>query len=117
MNLTFTIYNPYNNKIKLMKDEYYNILIRKIDGNLTVKINIEKIDDGSSDSPSDKGEDKKDEQKGLANWAIALIVVGGVLLLIIIILIIILCKGKKEQVSNKDIEQKFEGLREIEANE
>ena len=111
-NLSFTIYNPYNNKIKLMKDEYYNVLIRKIEGDLTVKINIEKIDDGSSDS-----EDKKEEQKGLASWAIALIVVGGVLLLIIIVLIIILCKGKKEQVSNKDIEQKFEGLREIEANE
>ena len=95
-----------------MKDEYYNVLIRKIEGDLTVKINIEKIDDGSSDS-----EDKKDEQKGLASWAIALIVVGGILLLIIIVLIIILCKGKKEQVSNKDIEQKFEGLREIEANE
>ena len=78
-----------------MKDEYYTILIEKIYGKLNVKINVEDDDDG------------------FPIWLIILISVGGVLLLIGIILLICICK-RKRQLSNKEIEEKLNDVRELE---
>ena len=89
----FTIKDIY--KTKVMKDEYYTILIEKIYGKLNVKINVEDDDDG------------------FPIWLIILISVGGVLLLIGIILLICICK-RKRQLSNKEIEEKLNDVRELE---
>ena len=89
----FTIKDIY--KTKVMKDEYYTILIEKFKGDLKVKINVEDDDDG------------------FPIWLIILISVGGVLLLIGIILLICICK-RKRQLSNKEIEEKLNDVRELE---
>ena len=83
---------------KLLEDEYYYVIISLYQGNLNLKINV----------------DKTDEKKGLKAWHIALIVVGSLLLLLILIfLIICILKRKKNDLSSEKIEEKMEPLQPI----
>ena len=94
----FNVIEPYNDKTKLLEDEYYYVIISLYQGNLNLKINV----------------DKTDEKKGLKAWHIALIVVGSLLvLLILIFLIICILKRKKNDLSSEKIEEKMEPLQPI----
>ena len=100
-NFNFSIYEPYNENIKLMKDEYYIIMIRVFYGDLNVKINAEKYDNKIED----------DDEDGLKDYEIALIVVGAVMFVILLIVIIFIVI-RKRRLKDEKIEDKVNNMNE-----
>ena len=94
-NATFSVIEPYKDLDKLIKDEYYYVLIVLYDGTLNLKINVEM---------------KKDDNDGLKAWHIALIIAGSLLLIILIVVIIFLIRRKNKQITSQKIEEKMESL-------
>ena len=91
----FTIDDPYNDIIKLTKNEYYTILLEIFEGSLIVNLDIEQIDDNT----------KPKGKEGLSSWALAGIIVGSLIIVGIIVIIIIIFIRKRSKIRNLDIEE------------
>ena len=105
-NYIINISEPYNEKIKIMENEYYIVMIRLFNGELDIQINGEK-------EKGNENEDNKGDKKGLEWYVILLIVLGSVIFVILVIVIIIVIKRKK-RVSKDQIEDKIQNLALIE---
>ena len=88
----------YDDNIKLMNDEYFCILLERLDSKLDLSVSIDENDN--------------DLDKGLETWAIILIVVGSIILVLLIVVLIIFCI-KRSKLKSSDIEEKIEKLNEI----
>ena len=97
----FSINDPYDENIKLMKDEYYIIMIGIFSGEINVKINIEKKEEKKEEK---KSEGTDEEKGGLENYQIALIIVGAILFIILVIVIIFIIL-RKRKLKNNEIEE------------
>ena len=93
--INFTIPEETN----LMEDEYFCVLIENLS-----QENLEIFYQSN-----DKNQDNKD----FKTWMVILIIAASIVSLLIIIIIIVCCCTKKNQLSNKDIEDKMENLNEI----
>ena len=89
-NYSLTISNLYDKKIKLMKDEYYIVMIEIFYGDIEAKISGE----------------KKDDDNGLETYKIILIIVSSVIFIILLFLIICIIRKKKNH-SSEEIEKKL----------
>ena len=100
-NNTFKFEIPIPSEDKIIENEYFCALIENmVEGDLEIK-RIEQ-------------EHNKDKKKnGLEKWKLILISISSIIALLIIIVLFIYCCTKKNQLSNKQIEEKMENLNEI----
>ena len=83
-----------------MEDECFCVLIESlISGNLEIF--------------HQSNNKKQDDNKGFKTWIVILIISASIIVLFIIIIILVCCCTKKNQISNKEIENKMEKLNEI----
>lgn len=114
-------------KINLMNNEYFFVLIENLGNYLFLSTSEEDVipddpedntdektdnTDEKTDNPDKKGDGNKGEE-GLENWEISLIVVGSILFLIILFIIIFYFLMKNKRITNEKIEEKMENLNDI----
>ena len=114
-------------KINLMNNEYFFVLIENLGNYLFLSTSEEDVipddpedntdektdnTDEKTDNPDKKGDGNKGEE-GLENWEISLIVVGSILFLIILLIIIFYFLRKNKRITNEKIEEKMENLNDI----
>jgi len=97
---TYALTFPIPIEKDLMEDEYFCVLIESlISGNLEIFYH--------------SNNKKQDDNKGFKTWIVILIISASIIVLFIIIIILVCCCTKKNQISNKEIENKMEKLNEI----
>ncbi len=102
-NNTFKFEIPIPSEDKIIENEYFCALIENmVEGDLEIK-GIEQ----------DKEHNKDKKKNSLEKWNLILIIISLVIALLIIIVLIIYFCTKKNQLSNKQFEDKMENLNEI----
>ena len=105
-NFTIKITDHYKDKVHLMENESYCIIIQTLGNDLKLNLDVEIKEE-------EEKEDNKNDNKGIETWHVILIVVGIIVILILVIILIIFIKRRKSLKSDK-VEEKVQKLTEIE---